>query len=134
MTGPPNFDWVEARSKCTLEATFEQLKVDVQKDFDRLAELKPGLSQSCTIGTCSQKIFYVERDKGHRVVFEVGEEAIVIERWDYRGDSVAWSVELSVRLDDGGNCVLVDQDEKAWWPWQVRRRALEDTLFQRARV
>ena len=28
-----------------------------------------------------------------------------------------------------GKCVLIDEDQKEWKPWQVRRRALEETLF-----
>ncbi len=36
---------------------------------------------------------------------------------------------LTVSLGDHGKCVLIDEDKKAWKPWQVRRKALEETLF-----
>ena len=36
---------------------------------------------------------------------------------------------LKVGLDDDGNCVLFDEEQNALMPWQVRRRALEETFF-----
>ncbi len=36
---------------------------------------------------------------------------------------------LAVRLDDDGKCVLIDEQQNAWKLRQVRRKALEETLF-----
>ena len=53
---------------------------------------------------------------------------IHIVRWAYRGAKIPLMV-LTVRLDDDGNCVLIDEEQNALMPWQVRRRALEETFF-----
>ena len=49
-------------------------------------------------------------------------------RWAYKGAHTPLMV-LKVGLDDDGNCVLFDEEQNALMPWQVRRRALEETFF-----
>ena len=36
---------------------------------------------------------------------------------------------LKVRLDDDGECVLIEEEQNIRKPWRVRRRALEETFF-----
>ena len=36
---------------------------------------------------------------------------------------------FTVQLGDQGQCVLIDDEREALKPWQVRRIALEGTLF-----
>lgn len=122
------FDWVKARSNCTVSAVFEQLGKDVQSDLKRHSVLNPGPAQSLRFDTCSDDTFYVERDRHHRVVFSKERESIGIVRWGYLGEAEPLMV-LKVRLGDDGKCVLVDKDQNEWQPWQVRRKALEETFF-----
>ncbi len=123
-----DFDWVEARSNCTLEHVFARLAAEVQQDMERHNDLNPGLSQCQTFGKCKDGSFYVERRGVHRVVFATEWERIRIDRWAHMGKRTPL-MELQVRLDEDGECVLVGEDEKVWKLWQVRRRALEETLF-----
>ena len=53
---------------------------------------------------------------------------IKIERTGYRegGETL---MRIAVQFDEGGECVLVDENENVWPPWQVRRQALEETFF-----
>ena len=122
------FDWVKARSDRTAPAIFKKLAEDAKDDLDRFTRLHPGPAQSREFGKCGEDRFYVGQKQSHRVVFERQESEIHIVRWDYMGDSTPLMV-LSVRLDDDGKCVLVDQNQRVWKPWQVRRKALEETLF-----
>ena len=107
---------------------FEQLAKDAQSDLKRHETLNPGLAQYQRFKACSEDIFYVEWPGVHRVVFEKERARIRIGRWAHMGNHAPLMV-LTVRLDDDGNCVMIDEDQKAWKPWQVRRKALEETLF-----
>ena len=122
------FDWVKARSDCTVRAVFKRLAEDVRSDLDRFALLHPGPAQSHEFGECGKDRFFVEHKKVHRVVFEREDSEIRIDRWAYIGDHTPLMV-LTVRLDDDGECAMVDEEQNALKPWQVRRKALEDTFF-----
>ena len=121
-------DWVKARSECTLEKEFDRLATAVQRDLERHNALNPGISQCQRFDACEDNSFYVERPQVHRVVFTRERERIHIVRWAHMGDPTPLMV-LRVRLGDDGKCVLIDEDHKEWKPWQVRRKALEETLF-----
>ena len=125
------FDWVKARSDCTLEKEFERLTEAVQDDLERHGTLNPGLCQCQKFQTCGDNRFYVERTGVHRTIFERKRSHIHIGRWDRLGNHTPLMV-LRVRLDDAGECVLVDENEKVWKSWQVRRQALEETFFGKA--
>ena len=122
------FDWVEARANCTIAVVFEQLAKDAQGDLERHKALNPGPTQSLRFDTCNEDIFYVERYRNHRVVFTKERERICIIRWAYSGDPTPLMV-LRVHMGDDGKCRLIDEDQNEWKPWQVRRKALEETLF-----
>ena len=122
------FDWVEARSNCTVDKVFAQLAEDVQRDLERHNALNPGLAQCQNFHQCNERRFYVERARTHRVVFDRKDGRIVIVRWAFMGDATPLMA-LAVRLGDDGSCVLINEEGEAWQPWQVRRKALEETLF-----
>ena len=122
------FDWVEARANCTVQSVFKQLAEDVQGDLDRFIQLLPGLAESREFGECDKDRFFVRHKQSHTVVFEREDSEIRIGRWAYSGPHTPLMV-LRVRLGDDGKCVLIDEDQKEWKPWQVRRKALEETLF-----
>ena len=123
-----SFDWVEARANCTVHAVFKQLAEDVRADLERFTNLHPGPAQSREFDMCGDDRFFVGHRQVHRVVFERGTSEIRIGRWAYMGEHTPIMV-LTVRLGDDGKCVLIDEDQKEWKPWQVRRKALEETLF-----
>ena len=125
-----DFDWVEARSNCTTETVFAQLMQDVQNDLDKFSTLHPGPAQSRKFSVCGNKgdRFYVERTEWHRVIFEVVKSEIRTSKWLHMGDCVSMTA-YTVRLGDNGKCRLIDENGKSWKPWQVRKKALEETLF-----
>ncbi|MYD78341.1 MAG: hypothetical protein F4239_05470 [Gammaproteobacteria bacterium] len=122
------FDWVEARANCTVATVFKKLSEDVQNDLSRYEQLCPGQTQSRKFENC-EKGFYVEFTHQHRVVFEHDDTEIKIGRWANVGGKHTPLTVLTVKLDDDGECILVDSDGDSWKPWQVRRKALEETLF-----
>ena len=122
------FDWISARSTCTVSGAFKQLEEDVQTDLSDFAKMNPGSAQSCTFQRCTDDRFCVVRHQNHMVVFEIADSKIRVARWAYLGDETLLMV-LTVNLDDDGKCVLIDEDQKAWKFWQVRRKALEETFF-----
>ena len=122
------FDWVAARSACTLDKEFARLSSAVQDDLERHDALNPGLAQCQRFKPCGEDKFYVERPGVHRIIFEKERGRIRIGRWAHAGEHTPLMA-LRVRLDDDGECILVDEDQKTWKPWQVRRKALEETFF-----
>lgn len=122
------FDWVEARANCTIESVFKQLSEDVQGDLKRFINLRPGLAESREFGECDKDRFYVRHKQRHTVVFEISDSKIHIGRWAFMGEHTPLMV-LRVGLGDDGKCRLIDEDQNEWKPWQVRRKALEETLF-----
>ncbi len=128
MTGN-DFDWVSARTKCTVHAMFARLYQGVCEDLKIFSANNPGLAQRIESRECvKNERFYVERIKVHRVVFEIENETIKIEFWPIKGDSHLIML-LTVGLDDNGECILTDKDGNSWQFWQVRMKALEKTLF-----
>ena len=80
-----DFDWVKARSNCTVHEVFKQLIQDVQGDLDAFSKLHPGPAQSRSFGKCADDRFYVECKQYHRVVFERNDATIKIDRWGKLG-------------------------------------------------
>lgn len=62
------------------------------------------------------------------VTFALAGDRIKIERTSYRG-KVERLMTISVALDRDAKCTLIDEDRASWRPWQIRRMALEETLF-----
>ena len=122
------FDWVRARSDCTLDTVFERLAEAVREDLEKHAALNPGLAQCQKFEACGDEKFFVERTRVHRVVFEKTQRCIQIGKWLVDGKHVPL-MKLTVRLNDEGHCVLVDKERGELQPWQVRRKALEETFF-----
>ncbi len=122
------FDWVEACSNCTASKVFKQLSADAQEDLNRHKSLNPSLAQHQQYDAEREDMFSVKRSGDHCVVFQIKNEKIHIDRWDRMGNHTHL-MELDVQLDKKGNCVLIDKQKKMFKPWQVRRKALEKTLF-----
>lgn len=122
------FDWVKARSECTLEKEFDRLAKAVQHDLERHNTLNPGIAQCQTFHICCDDRFYIQRRGEYRVIFEIKRGCIRIGRWTQRGDHTP-IMALSIRLDEEGQCVLIGEDGRPWRSWQIRRSALEEAFF-----
>ena len=125
----PRTDWVKARSDCTVRAVFKKLAEDVKGDIARFANLHPGPAQSREFGDCGKDRFLSSLSKPIGLCSRREDAEIHIVRWAYKGAQTPLMV-LKVGLDDDGNCVLIDEEQNALMPWQVRRRALEETFFK----
>jgi hypothetical protein len=121
-----NFDWVAARSACSIGSVFEQMQADIAADV-QAANL-----QRETGANYGYKVFnehaltsvYLEGNRVHgkRVFFKQGEAGISIE------NEKGLMFQATLILTDSGQCrFLVDGTEKEFW--QVRRMALEDLFF-----
>lgn len=125
------FDWVQARSDCTVEKVFEMLAEDVQRDLARHNDLNPGLAQSQKFERCGEDKFFVEKSDVHRIIFEKTTKHIRVGKWERHGQHEPM-LNLAVRLGEDGKCILIDDEHQTLKPWQVRRIALEETLFGNA--
>jgi len=58
-----NFDWVEARSQCTVKSVFNRLHQEVHEDIQSFDVRYPGMSQCIAMQECgdAKDRFYVER-------------------------------------------------------------------------
>ena len=101
------FDWVAARSACTLEKEFERLSNDVQRDLERHNALNPGIAKCQTFGTWEDGGFYVERTGVPRVVFVKEREHIRIGKWEHMGEHTPLMA-LKVRMGEDGKCITIE--------------------------
>jgi len=123
------FNWVKARTECTVENEFHRLKEMVKQDLDLHQELNPGTSQSQSFHVCGDGTkFYIQRKGQYRIIFEILHGRICIGRWTQQGEHKPL-MELTVSLDDNGQCVLTDRECHVRQSWQVRRKALEEAFF-----
>ena len=123
-----DFDWVKARSECTVDNAFACLRKMVKKDLGIHQTLNPGPSQGLRYDECDADRFFVEKHQAHRVIFERKEDQISISRWSYDSKETPL-LKLSVGMNEEGNCVLTDKEKGVLLPWQARKIALERTFF-----
>ena len=120
------FDWVTARSSCSLPKVFNALRVQVEEDVKTRNALRPDNSPYEFSVAEKGGDFTVLLDAGdvHRsVTFSLGEHAISVR--DDKGEEM---FEVKPALNDKGECRLhVGKDEHDLW--QVCRMALEELLF-----
>jgi hypothetical protein len=114
------FDWVTARSECSLKGVFrvlaEVIKTDAQKASNAVGR---------TFGVTEQdtKIIVSCKEDGLNVVFELVGGEIRVRKGT---DRIMFSARPT--LDDEGNCLLQIEDTRLRL-WQVSRRGLEDLFF-----
>jgi hypothetical protein len=123
------FNWVKARSDCSLVHVFKQLKLDVEEDcktFNAIYQLN--LSSSFrVISSDSGDIFGVcSGEHGRREVrFFLEKHRIAV-----RNERTQKEFAITLTLNDEGLCKLkIGEEEPELEQWQVRRRALEALLF-----
>jgi hypothetical protein len=122
-----SFDWVTARSECTLVGVFEKLRMQVNQDVDiRNAQLPA-------------QHHYSFRFDSHGTMFTVSVEGNKINgsvRFSYNisrlifvhDDKDRELIRAFVTLNNEGRCVvrIAEQDYELW---QMRKMALEKLLF-----
>ncbi len=123
----PKFDWVTARSQCSLPNVFKALRIQIEEDVKTRNALRPNNSpyEFSLAENGDDFTVVLETREVHRVVvFSLGEHAILVR--DDKGDP---AFEVTLTFNDRGECKLnVDKEEREFW--QVRRMALEGLLFQ----
>ena len=141
MTETPSecheFDWVQVRSDCTVGKVFERLEEGVKGDLEKLCKCESYQAQRVrhVIHEKSKK-FGIVRDTVGGVFFNRLDNTIKVTRVTPNGGKTTM-MELSLVLNDKGECRLVDEADEvrsAWWLWQVRRRALEEIFFDSVRM
>lgn len=123
-------DWVRARTECTPENVFEQLREVVETDYETHCEVNPPLSTDLEYKSCEAG-FYVKRGaRGAMIYFSVIRGKIVVERITWKGDRTPM-LKASVELDRDCNCCLVVGDSKQQYKLsQFSREALENLFFR----
>jgi hypothetical protein len=122
----PNFDWVSARSRCSLMQVFETLKLQVQEDVDIRTKLRPALAEYGFkfLPNADRFTVYLEANRPHwSVVFTLTDKQIEVRDQDNN-----LLIEATVTLNDEGECRLrVKGEEREFW--QVRKMALERLFY-----
>ncbi len=120
------FDWVTARSRCSLPKVFKELMLQVEADVKTRNALRPNNSPYEFSVAEKGEDFVVSlktSDVQKSVLFGLGEHAILV-----RDDKGNQMFQVTLNFNDAGECKLRvnDQDREEW---QVRRLALEDLMF-----
>lgn len=122
------FDWVTARSSCSLPKVFDALLRQIEGDVRTRNGLRPANSPYEFFFTEDNGELTVRletQELSRSVAFSLSLPDHAIRVHDSEGNR---KFDITARLDDAGECVLtVDGEDRA--PWQVRRMALEDLMF-----
>jgi hypothetical protein len=133
---PQKFDWVTARSSCSLANVFKTLRLQIEEDVRTRNGLRPANSPYEFSVADSNGGFAVvlkgkdlkgkdlnAKDVQRSVVFTLAEHAIQVR--DGIGSPM---FDVTLTFDDTGACKLNINGEPRDF-WQVRRMALEELLF-----
>ena len=125
-----DFNWVEARQNCSVVAHFKLLQETVKANVnERQQQLGEDAHPKVTFESGSKTEFRAMRNgrssgfKG--VVFRLREDHVVVQH-DLSGKHL---FNLTVVLNDDGECRFKVDGEGEFLRWQVARKALEDILF-----
>lgn len=122
-----SFDWVTARSKCSMPALFAILGEAIRTDVETVNKL-PRVERKFEITTYTERRVIVVRSDEEasgedRIVFERSNGGITVRKGEsqilFRGKPV---------LDKAGECFL-EIEGQPYTLWQVARKALEDFFF-----
>ncbi len=121
----PEFDWVTARSKCSLAAVFEKLKLGVEHDVEiRHAILGERLGFHFIADGGSFSVSLSGPALNHVVKFKIVSKEIIVSMDDTP------FLHGSVALSDDGLCKIRAAEEGLELEfWQFRKRALDQLFF-----
>jgi hypothetical protein len=120
------FDWVTARSACSLPKVFKELMLQAEDDVKTRNALRPANSPyefSVTEDGAAFAVHLEAKDVRRSVIFSLTEHAISV-----RDDKGNQMFDVTPALNDKGDCRLNVNGEGRDL-WQVRRMALEGLLF-----
>ena len=121
------FDWVTARSLCSLPNVFKELRLQVEEDVKTRNALRPNNSPyefSVVEHGGEFTVLLEAKDVRRSVIFSLAEHAILV-----RDDNGNPMFDVTATFSDEGDCRLkVNGEERDLW--QVRRMALEELLFR----
>ena len=125
---PENFNWVRARSICSLPTVFKELEQGVRDDIEtRQSLFHPSVPVRFTVASIGQRRFSViravENSPTESVDFTLTNDGITAQ-----DDEKAVCITASIALNDRGECRLKVGDEELN-QWQFRKRALERMFF-----
>ena len=124
---PSGFDWVRARSACSLPNVFKDLRLGVEHDIKTRNDLRPQ--------SAPYHFSVAESDGGFKallhsdtlqtaVTFILSDHAIQV-----RDHLCAPMFEVTLDFDDHGKCRLRVGDRN-YELWQIQRMALEELIFR----
>jgi hypothetical protein len=120
------FDWVTARSSCSLPKVFKELMLQVEEDVKTRNALRPDNSPyefSVAENGGDFVVLLEAKDLQRSVIFSLAEHAISV-----RDDKDNQMFDVTLTFNDKGECRLNVNGEGRDL-WQVRRMALEGLLF-----
>ncbi len=123
----PEFDWVSARSACSLVAIFEQLKMQLQEDVAKRQSLREEMAHyGFRIVGKDKRLAVVVEGSGiyDSVLFILTDSGIEVADKDGK-----LRFKATPTLSDDGECRLKvgDQERELW---HVRKMALEELFFR----
>jgi hypothetical protein len=121
------FDWVKARSACTLPKIFKDLRLRVEQDVKTRNSLR--------LKTAAYEFAVAESEGGFKVLlksdalstavtFTLADHAILV-----RDNTGTPMFEVTLNFTDKGECKLMIGGEEREM-WQVQRMALEELMFR----
>ena len=130
----PDFDWVTAREKCSLEREFLLLKRLVKQNYEtKKGFLRKNHPDRFSFTERSEREFFVSRvskeesgDSEYVVLFELRNDHINI---GSQMEELEW--EITVELNDKGECcfTIIGEDGE-YFRWQIARRVLSPIFFE----
>ena len=121
------FDWVTARNNCTAASEFKNLRAAVIADMKTRTEQDGSLKHQLEFREIDEDRFAVRKSGSHEIVFERDGEKITASNVHQSGTE-RHIITVVVGMNEQGECTL-QTGGKELLPWQVRRHALEETLF-----
>jgi hypothetical protein len=127
MAPTSDFDWVKARTDCSISNVFERLKITVARDAAARTDtlIKGGAHHGFSAVPEGRTVSVVLQGVPEQmsVVFEKKETAIAV-----RDGEGKQTFEATLTLNDSGECRL-KVDGKELDLWQFRKLALESFFF-----
>jgi hypothetical protein len=122
-----DFDWVSARSSCSLSSIFEELKAQLQHDVEKRRELTNDSGYQINIKNNRIGVSHaIENGLLIRASVSLVLTQSAIEISDGEGKT---KFKATPTLNEKGECRL-KIDGKELEMWHVRKLALEDVLFR----
>jgi hypothetical protein len=127
---PEQFDWVRARSECSLPHVFKELEQGVREDIGAAQSLVPPRSEiKFSVAQASTKRFSAVRvDDPMRGISSSVDFVCTRDKIEIYDTTSQLIFSASLTLNNEGKCRLLHED-KELTQWQFRRMVLEKLFF-----